>query len=124
MKIEIGENYRNRKGTYKVLDIQGDRLFIEYEDGEWSEVSLRRQKLILRNFNRGRKKTTQIAKKPDKKVEQPQSNLVYKSHCWRCGKRVMSNKNKRCSTCGWLKCKCGACGCNRPKLTGSLDPFL
>jgi hypothetical protein len=33
------------------------------------------------------------------------------SFCWRCGKRVDNEQRDECGKCGWIKCKCGGCGC-------------
>ncbi|MBK7914658.1 MAG: hypothetical protein IPJ94_00025 [Chloroflexi bacterium] len=65
MAIVIGGTYQNNRGQYEVLDIQGDRLFIEYENGERSVVSLQRQKLILQNMLKDENNTG--PKKPHKK---------------------------------------------------------
>ena len=33
------------------------------------------------------------------------------THCWRCKRTVDSLTCLRCEKCRWLKCRCGACGC-------------
>lgn len=32
-------------------------------------------------------------------------------NCWRCGRKV--SLSRKCYRCGWFKCNCGACGCQR-----------
>jgi len=37
-------------------------------------------------------------------------NVRYNNHCWKCGSKIDSFYNERCSKCGWYIChKCGAC---------------
>ena len=33
------------------------------------------------------------------------------THCYNCQVHLDSNSHLECSTCGWLVCTCGACGC-------------
>ncbi|PFN77603.1 hypothetical protein COJ85_32050 [Bacillus sp. AFS076308] len=33
-------------------------------------------------------------------------------HCFGCKKPLSENIDRICSVCGWMKCKCSACGCN------------
>ena len=33
------------------------------------------------------------------------------SFCWKCNNRVDNELRDECGKCGWIKCKCGACGC-------------
>lgn len=34
------------------------------------------------------------------------------THCWSCKAELSTEVNSRCTTCGWLACSCGACGCS------------
>ena len=36
------------------------------------------------------------------------------THCWRCGADLKSAWDQSCPKCKWLRCECGACGCNFP----------
>lgn len=36
-----------------------------------------------------------------------------KTHCWNCKKYLETGLFLECSSCGWLVCRCGACGCGR-----------
>ena len=33
------------------------------------------------------------------------------AHCWNCKTPLESGVNIECAGCGWIICKCGACGC-------------
>jgi hypothetical protein len=33
------------------------------------------------------------------------------THCYKCGNGIDSVDFSLCSTCSWIKCSCGACGC-------------
>jgi len=33
------------------------------------------------------------------------------ARCFHCKKSLDSQKNENCSSCGWMICNCGACGC-------------
>ena len=35
------------------------------------------------------------------------------THCFACGKSLKGLRQIACTRCKWLKCSCGACGCNR-----------
>ena len=50
--------------------------------------------------------------------EEVQSNS-YRRHarCWNCHKYLDSYAELQCKACGWMLCKCGACGC------GSVQQF-
>lgn len=34
------------------------------------------------------------------------------THCFRCREGLVSSLSNECSSCGWILCSCGACGCN------------
>lgn len=33
------------------------------------------------------------------------------THCWACKEHLDNTMQVECATCGWIICKCGACGC-------------
>jgi hypothetical protein len=35
-------------------------------------------------------------------------------NCWSCGGSLNRATHERCTSCQWLQCGCGACGCNYP----------
>jgi hypothetical protein len=37
-----------------------------------------------------------------------------RAHCWNCGENLSTRLDYVCDKCGWILCKCGACGCNYP----------
>jgi hypothetical protein len=47
----VGCRYRNRKGEYEVLRIQGDKLHIRYDDGTVQELSASIQARIAQNMS-------------------------------------------------------------------------
>lgn len=48
----VGGRYFNRRGEYEVLDIQGDKLKIRYDDGQEQKVSATLQARIIDNMIR------------------------------------------------------------------------
>ena len=34
------------------------------------------------------------------------------THCYNCKKPLNNSSDNECKKCGWIKCSCGACGCN------------
>lgn len=48
--FEVGGQYRNRNGAYEVLDIDGERMTVRYEDGREQSVSIELQRQIWRNI--------------------------------------------------------------------------
>ena len=39
-------------------------------------------------------------------------SAVYVNYCHQCGRALSSARTERCDRCAWLRCECGACGCN------------
>lgn len=39
-------------------------------------------------------------------------SAVYVNYCHQCGRALSSARTERCERCAWLRCECGACGCN------------
>jgi hypothetical protein len=35
------------------------------------------------------------------------------THCYRCKRHLKTSLANECDNCGWIKCRCGACGCKR-----------
>jgi hypothetical protein len=33
--------------------------------------------------------------------------------CWSCQAELLEDLDEQCAACGWLTCRCGACGCDR-----------
>ena len=53
VRLEVGALYRNRKGLYKVLEINGDDMKVRYEaDGHTETLSRRIQESIVENIRR------------------------------------------------------------------------
>jgi hypothetical protein len=61
-----------------------------YEDEERLTSELRRAIADYRKWLNGRKVT----------------------HCYRCRHHLDSLAEQPCAECGWLRCRCGACGCS------------
>jgi len=52
INFEIGGRYRNRKGWYEVLDIEGDSIKVRYEmDAEETTLNIEIQKRIILNIS-------------------------------------------------------------------------
>ncbi len=48
--FEVGGEYINRKGKYKVLEIAGNKMTVKYEDGSTSELNVAIQERIWQNI--------------------------------------------------------------------------
>lgn len=59
---------------------------------------------FLKSMNIGAKSTAKMVK------VSAVSHRV--SHCWNCKHTVDNHYQYECSTCGWIICSCGACGCS------------
>ncbi|WP_133300540.1 hypothetical protein [Seongchinamella sediminis] len=38
------------------------------------------------------------------------------THCWSCTRDLDSTIDLECCSCGWILCRCGACGCGYKKI--------
>ncbi len=52
MKFEVGQKYKNRMGTYKVMAIDGDAMDIRWTKGKKVTTSVRLQSRVLENIQR------------------------------------------------------------------------
>jgi len=52
IEFEIGQRYTNRKGTYEVLEVEGNSMQIRWETGEEATTSVKMQIRILENMER------------------------------------------------------------------------
>jgi hypothetical protein len=34
------------------------------------------------------------------------------ARCWKCKAELSTETHQKCQVCNWIKCNCGACGCN------------
>ena len=50
IEFEVGEHYKNRKGTYEVLEIAGDDMRIRWKAGEEFTTTVTMQSRILDNM--------------------------------------------------------------------------
>lgn len=48
--FEVGGTYANRKGTYTVLSFNGNKMTVEYEDGETADLKIAIQERIWENM--------------------------------------------------------------------------
>lgn len=74
---------------------------------EQRQVSaLKRQEIEARHRHR-----LQEIGLPYKGTQQRSSDLRW-THCWSCKSLLTNATELECSACGWILCKCGACGCD------------
>jgi hypothetical protein len=52
MKFEVGQKYKNRMGTYKVVAVDGDAMDIRWTKGKKVTTSVRLQSRVLENIQR------------------------------------------------------------------------
>lgn len=69
--FEVGRKYRNRDGRYEVLEINGDKMLIRYDDGRTQRVTVRIQERIWRNMLADREDEENRAQ-PSTSVSRPQ----------------------------------------------------
>ena len=69
----VGQRYRNRKGEYEVLEIQGNSMKVCYDDGSQQILSISTQATIFENMQR-EEMLTKSSKKPSTK---PQNQQFY-----------------------------------------------
>ncbi len=48
--FRVGERYRNRKGDYEVVELEGSRMTIRYSDGQTIETTIEQQARIWQNI--------------------------------------------------------------------------
>ena len=48
--FEIGGKYENRNGKYEVIEIDGDRMTVKYEDGSENSLKMNIQERIWLNI--------------------------------------------------------------------------
>ena len=70
----VGQRYRNRKGEYEVLGIQGNSMKVRYDDGSEQILSMSTQATIFENIRREEMLPTKSSKKPSTK---PQNQQFY-----------------------------------------------
>lgn len=79
----VGQRYRNRKGEYEVLQLQGDSMKVRYNDGSEQILAISTQATIFENMQREDNKSS---KKPSTK---PQNQQFY----WSLGFLLARNPN-------------------------------
>jgi hypothetical protein len=52
MKFEVGQKYKNRMGTYKVVAVDGDAMDIRWTKGKKVTTSVRLQSRVIENIQR------------------------------------------------------------------------
>jgi len=61
--FRVGERYRNRKGEYEVLQIQGENMKVRYEtDGLESVLNMNLQKRIIENMSMEKKSVVNLSR--------------------------------------------------------------
>lgn len=84
----VGQRYRNRKGGYEVLEIQGDSMKVRYSDGSEQILSMSTQATIFENMQREEMLATKSSKKLSTK---PQNQQFY----WSLGFLLARNPDLR-----------------------------
>jgi len=83
----VGQRYRNRRGEYEVLEIQGNSMKVRYNDGSQQILSISTQATIFENIQR-EEMLTKSSKKPSTK---PQNQQFY----WSLGFLLARNPSLR-----------------------------
>jgi len=84
----VGQRYRNRKGEYEVLEIQGNSMKVRYDDSSQRVLSMSTQATIFENIRREEMLPTKSSKKLSTK---PQNQQFY----WSLGFLLARNPNLR-----------------------------
>ena len=75
----VGRRYANRLGRYVVLAIEGDKLYVRYENGTSASLSVSTQTRILQNMRRDRNKKQLPARSsaPARPAASPRSKVTW-----------------------------------------------
>ena len=73
MKFLAGQRYRNRKGEYEVLQLQGDTMKVRYDDGSEQILSIAIQSTIFENMQC----EEMLIKSPGEPSTKPQNQQFY-----------------------------------------------
>ncbi len=84
----VGQRYRNKKGEYEVLEIQGDSIKVRYNDGSQQILTISIQATIFENMQREEMLPTKSSKKLPTK---PQNQQFY----WSLGFLLARNLSLR-----------------------------
>lgn len=67
--FEIGKKYRNRRGEYEVIELEGSRMVIRYSDGDTLETNVEMQQRIWQNIQ-AEKRLKKPTRKPSSRQQQ------------------------------------------------------
>ena len=86
---------------------------LEKEKKEKERTSDLTNKEHQTRVERHKKFLDKIGKTGEARFVEPCNNRA--THCYSCKCNLSSNLNLECTTCHWLICECGACGCGYSK---------
>ena len=117
---KIGRYYSEvvRKAIHKLQDDSKASEILEAfnvqqrSDKEKTEAKTAKQIAELSGKHRKRLESRGL---PWHGLSKPAKRPPRTAHCWSCKRYIDNSVNLECNTCGWILCRCGACGCGAPK---------
>jgi hypothetical protein len=67
----------------------------------------------IADLKKMRIESEKLRKERERDILLNRSQYVREANCWKCRAYLTSKTHLKCYGCGWLKCSCGACGCNK-----------
>ncbi|OMD87527.1 MULTISPECIES: hypothetical protein [Paenibacillus] len=67
----------------------------------------------IADLKKMRIESEKLRKERERDVLLNRKPYVREANCWKCRAYLTSKTHLKCYGCGWLKCSCGACGCNK-----------
>lgn len=85
----------------------------EINPNEKKQLIINYNKYILniKNVEDNHKKNLKSFNLPSASIKFVKKQKFRASNCWCCKKKIDNKINFECTSCGWILCDCGACGC-------------
>lgn len=104
--------------AYEAWAQKDDGSFVAAELLDKEQEEKRRSSDLLLNdqqnqINQHREFLSKIGKSGEAKIVESRRNRA--TNCYSCKCDLSSTANLECTSCNWLICKCGACGCGYSK---------
>lgn len=107
----------------RIEELEKQRIFAEHRKKALAELEKRKKELKEKAEKIKLKNRTYMSQVINGEIKPRQSSLIdvllkpfevnnhRQTHCFDCKKHLDSDMDIKCTQCGWLLCKCGACGC-------------
>lgn len=105
------ENVKSFGFIYKnhIIAFKEDRI-IDYVP---LELILKQAEMLYKKLKEEENRIQEEVKKKIRLEKQTKQTTYRYAQCYSCKSYLDNTKHPVCTKCGWIKCNCGACGCNR-----------